>query len=93
MHFIKIRFNCWSSFIFVKLWVQHDQGGDDRTCLQACQRVLPRSPGPRGRRRTCRRLILRTNVKYVTNGMHDRKQTNKQYIEIKCKLGKFGMVG
>ena len=27
MHFIKIRFNCWLSFIFVKLWVQHDQGG------------------------------------------------------------------
>ena len=27
MHFIKIRFNCWSNFIFVKLWVQHDQGG------------------------------------------------------------------
>ena len=44
--------------MFLKNWVQHDQGGGDRTCLQACRRVLPRSPGFRGRRRTRHRLIL-----------------------------------
>ena len=61
----------------MKSWVQHDQGGGDRTCLQARRWVLPRSPGLRGRRRTRRRLILRTNVEYVTNGTRDYKQ-NKQ---------------
>ena len=54
----QVQFKCWSNFIFAKIWVQHDQGGGDRTCLQACRRVLPRSPGFRGRRRTRHRLIL-----------------------------------
>ena len=58
----------------------------------ARRRVLPRSPGLRGRRRTRRHFILRTNVEYVTNGMHDCKQLNKQCFEIDIKLDKFGMV-
>ena len=60
--------------MFMKNWVQHDQGGGDRTCLQARRRVLPRSLGLRGCRRTHRRLILRTNVEYVTNDKHACKQ-------------------
>ena len=48
--------------MFMKIWVQHDQGGGDRTCLQTLRLILPRSPAPRGRRQTRRRSNLRANV-------------------------------
>ena len=51
-------FKCWSYFMFAKIWVQHDQGGGDRTCLQAHRWVLPHNSDLRGRRRTRRRLNL-----------------------------------
>ena len=44
--------------MFAKIWVQQDQGGGDRTCLQARRWVLPPSPDLRGRRRTRHRLNL-----------------------------------
>ena len=48
--------------MFIKNWVQHDQGGGDRTCRQILELDLPRSPGLLGRRRTRRRSNLRANV-------------------------------
>ena len=48
--------------MFMKNWVQHDQGGGDRTCLQILRLDLPRNPGLLDRRRTQRRSNLRTNV-------------------------------
>ena len=47
--------------MFMKIWVQHDQGGGDRTCLQILRLDPPRSPGPLGHRRTRRRSNLRAN--------------------------------
>ena len=58
----KVHLNCWSYFMFAKIWVQQDQGGGDRTCLQTLRLDLPRSPGPRGRRRTRRHSNLHANV-------------------------------
>ena len=48
--------------MFAKIWVQHDQGGGDRTCLQILRLDLPRGPGPLDRRRIRRRSNLRANV-------------------------------
>ena len=46
-----------------KIWVQHDQGGGNRTCLQTLRLDLSCRPDPRGRRRTRRRRSnLRTYV-------------------------------
>ena len=49
-------------FYICENWFQHDQGGGDRTCLQTLRLDLPRSLGPRGRRRMRRRSNLSTNV-------------------------------
>ena len=62
--------------MFMKNWVQHDQGGGDRTCLRARCRVLPCSPVPRGRRQTRRRSNLRANVETLLT------QSNKQAFNI-----------
>ena len=67
-------FKCWSYFMFAKIWVQHDQGGGDRTCFQTLRLVLPHSPGPWGRRRTQRRSNLRMKSD-VTNYSDKRDQT------------------
>ena len=48
--------------MFMKIWVQHDQGGGDRTYLQTLRQALLCNPSPRGRRRTRRRSNLRTYV-------------------------------
>ena len=68
--------------MFMKNWVQHDQGGGDRTCLQARRRVIPCNPGPRGRRRTYRRLNLRTYIETLLMAlMKTDKQANKQTMK------------
>ena len=46
----------------MKIWVQHDQGGGDRTCLQILRLDLLRNPGPLDRRRTWHRSNLCANV-------------------------------
>ena len=48
--------------MFMKIWVQHDQGGGDRTCLQTLRLDPTHSPGPPGHHRTRRRSNLRANV-------------------------------
>jgi len=72
----QVQFKCWSNFIFAKIWVQHDQGGGDRTCLPARCQVLPCSPGPRGRRQIRRRSNLRANVETLLT------RSNKQALNI-----------
>ena len=71
MHFVKRSGLIVGQILFLKNWVQHDQGAGNRTCLQAHQLVLPRSPDPRGRR-TRRRLKLAYVRRNVTNGTYDR---------------------
>ena len=75
MHIIKLKFNCWSNFI-LENWIQYDQGGGDGTCLQTLRQVLPRSPGPRGHRRTRRRSNLRANIEMLLT------RSNKQVHNI-----------
>jgi len=63
-------------FYICENWVQHDQGGGDRTCLQTLRLDLPRSSDPRGRRRTRRRRSnLRANVRTLLTRLN--KQAHK----------------
>ena len=62
--------------MFMKTWVQHDQGGGDRTCLQTLQLDPPRSPGPRGRRQIRRCSNLRAYVETLLT------RSNKQALNI-----------
>ena len=57
MHFVKRSGLIVGQILFLKDWDQHDQGGGDRTCLQARRGVLLRNPDPQGCR-TRRRLNL-----------------------------------
>ena len=62
--------------MIMKNWVQHDQGGGDRTCLRAHCRVLSCSPGPRGRRQIRRRSNLHAYVETLLT------RSNKQALNI-----------
>ena len=73
--------------MFMKVWVQHDQGGGDRTCLRARCRVLPCSPGPQGRRQIHRRSNLRAYVEMLLTRSNKQALKNLETILDLCEFG------